>query len=858
MTEAKCKNERKTTDQKTHEPQSLCREVDHREAAEIAGRTSELQRANEALRESEGRLRLLADALPVFISYVDADQRYRFNNKAYEETYGISREQMHGGHIKDVLGDERYERVREGVEAALTGERIRREITMTFPGDDTRILEANYVPDTAEDGRVRGFFFLATDITEHKRTEEALREARDTLELRVRERTAELREANEGLAREVARRASSEAALRESKEWFSSFVSNIAGAVYRCACDKDWTMEFMSEAIQGICGYPASDFLENRVRSYASVIHPDDLAMVEDTVLQAVDRKQPFTIRYRIHNAKGEVRWVWERGTGVFDDGGRLRYLDGAIFDVTAQRRVEEALRESEERFRTVVDHSPAKIHIKDLEGRYLLVNKEAEELFGVSDEEARGRTSAEIFPQERAEAFGAHDRAVLEAGHAIEEEEEWVREDGVHTYLTVKFPIRDAAGKAVAIGAIGTDITERKRTEEALRDSEARLRAVIDTAGDGVILIDAAGTVRLYNRACERLFGYKADEVIGQNVKMLMPPPYSDEHNEYLRKYLETGERRLIGIGREVVGWRKDGTTVPLELSVGEMNQGGTHAFVGIMRDISDRKLLESQRLHAEKMEALGVLASGIAHEFNNMLFAMIGLTESVRNALPEGNEERADLEGVLEAGERAQELVRQILAFSRQDEAHPHPVDLQHVLTGAIRLVRATLPATIAIRQTLDKISRPVLVDPTHVHQIFLNLASNAADAMKENGGLLDVRLDQVIADDRLIARLPELTPGPYARLTVRDTGCGMDDRILGRIFDPFFTTKEVGVGTGMGLAAVHGIVESYSGAIDVSSSLGRGTTFEIYLPLWAGENEETLPGDATRSEDLAGVGA
>ena len=287
-------------------------------------------------------------------------------------------------------------------------------------------------------------------------------------------------------------------------------------------------------------------------------------------------------------------------------------------------------------------------------------------------------------------------------------------------------------------------------------------------------------------------------------------------------------------------------------------MNQGGTHAFVGNLRDISDRKLLESQRLHAEKMESLGVLASGIAHEFNNMLFAMVCLTESVRNALPEGNEERADLEGVLEAGERAQELVRQILAFSRQDTARPHPVDLQHVLTGAIRLVRATLPATIAIRQNLDEISRPVLVDPTHVHQIFLNLASNAADAMKENGGLLDVRLDQVIADDRLIARLPELAPDPYARLTVRDTGCGMDDRILGRIFDPFFTTKDVGVGTGMGLAAVHGVVESYSGAIDVSSRLGRGTTFEIYLPLWAGEDEEALPGGATGPEDLAGVGA
>jgi PAS domain S-box-containing protein len=402
----------------------------------------------------------------------------------------------------------------------------------------------------------------------------------------------------------------------------------------------------------------------------------------------------------------------------------------------------------------------------------------------------------------------------------------------------------------------VNTDITERKRAEQAVRESEALMRATVETSVEGIILIDATGTVWIYNQACERLFGYEADEVVGRNINMLMPPPTRDEHDGYLRRYFETGEKKIIGIGREVVGRRKDGSTVSLDLSIGEVSIGDTRAFVGVMRDISERKLLERQRLHAEKMEALGVLASGVAHEFNNMLFAIIGLTESVKNTLPEDSEERYSLEGVLEAGARAKDLVRQILAFSRQDEVRPRPIDTQSIVSEALRLARATLPATVVIRQSLDTACGPVLVDPTHVHQIILNLASNGADAMKEKGGLLDVSLDQVIADDKLMARFPQLAPGPYARLTVRDTGHGMDERTLGRIFDPFFTTKDRDAGTGMGLAVVHGIVTGYHGVIDVSSEWSHGTTFEIYLPIWPG-GDEGSESDATRLEGRAGTG-
>ena len=270
-----------------------------------------------------------------------------------------------------------------------------------------------------------------------------------------------------------------------------------------------------------------------------------------------------------------------------------------------------------------------------------------------------------------------------------------------------------------------------------------------------------------------------------------------------------------------------------------------------GTVQDITEHKHLELQRIHMAKMESLGVLASGIAHDFNNMLFAIIGLTESAANMLPEDGEARTCLEGVLEAGESAAELVRQILTFGRQDEIRPRVLDLQNAISSVLTLVRASLPATIEIHHSLDTACGPVMADPTHVQQILLNLASNAADAMQEKGGLLDVRLDPVNIDDRLMARLPQLTPGPHARLTVRDTGCGIDDRILGRIFDPFFTTKDKDAGTGMGLAAVHGIISSYRGAIDVSSKWGRGTSFEIYLPIWTGEGGEDTRDDTSRPE-------
>ena len=272
--------------------------------------------------------------------------------------------------------------------------------------------------------------------------------------------------------------------------------------------------------------------------------------------------------------------------------GGR-RVFVGSCRDKTEQKQIEEALRESEEKFRTVVDHSPTKIHIKDLEGRYLLVNREAEELFGVTEEQAKNKTSFDIFPQQQAEAYWAHDKAVLQAGHAIEEEEEWVREDGVHTYLTVKFPIRDASGKTVAVGAIGTDITERKRVEQALRASEARIVGILDIAPEAVISIDRGQRIRLFNKGAEAIFGYSVDEVLGRPLDLLLPSRLKGRHHAHMNNFAKShGNIGRMREGMEITGLKKDGTEFSAKGSISKLEIGGETIFTTMLRDITEENL--------------------------------------------------------------------------------------------------------------------------------------------------------------------------------------------------------------------------------------------------------------------------
>ncbi len=386
------------------------------------------------------------------------------------------------------------------------------------------------------------------------------------------------------------------------------------------------------------------------------------------------------------------------------------------------------------------------------------------------------------------------------------------------------------------------------EENERTLRDSEEKSRAIVDGAMDGIITIDGDGIVHSFNRAAERIFGFSHQDVIGFDVTMLMPESMEKIHQGYLSNTLFNGKPTIANQVRGVVARRKDGSEFPAELSVTQMSVRGKPMFTGLVRDITSRMhareqraVLEAQLRQAQKMESLGTLAGGIAHEFNNMLVPMTGLTEMAMTDLPEESRAHQNLEKVLESGNRAADLVEKIMSFSRIGGAEQRPMDLREVISGATRLLEATTPATVTLRLDTDIDVGLVRADPAQIQQVLLNMASNAMHAMSGKVGGLTIRLSRVELHEAEGARDSRLRPGAYAKLSISDTGQGMNEETLERIFDPFFTTKGVGEGTGMGLAITHGIVTAHSGVIRVMSKVGVGTTFDILLPIHHADSED-----------------
>ncbi|QTD47991.1 PAS domain S-box protein [Sulfidibacter corallicola] len=405
-----------------------------------------------------------------------------------------------------------------------------------------------------------------------------------------------------------------------------------------------------------------------------------------------------------------------------------------------------------------------------------------------------------------------------------------------------------DREGQRLGLVFVGEEVTGRRALEEALIENETIKSIVFDNALDAVITVDQNGTIASFNKAAEHLFGYTVREVLERNVSMLMPEPYRSQHDSYIQRYLESGNPKIIGKGREALGLRKDGQTFPLYLSVSREAQiGGKKIFVGIVRDLSKEKQVEAQLRQAQKMEAIGTLAGGIAHDFNNILGGIFGYVELMLEDAEDGSYLKEDLQEMMKACVRGKELVQQILTFSRQDQPRREPVHLQPVVKESLKLLRATLPSTIEIHRDIDPNLGTVAVDPTQIHQVMMNLCTNAYHAMRESGGILTVRLSHVVFDETHNFEVRNLPFGHYALLSVADTGVGMSEQTMARIFDPFFTTKRLGEGTGMGLSVVHGIVENHEGTIQVESELGRGTCFKVYLPIrngnvGAGESQDT----------------
>ena len=484
-----------------------------------------------------------------------------------------------------------------------------------------------------------------------------------------------------------------------------------------------------------------------------------------------------------------------------------------------------------------VVDTAVDGVILINAQGVVLMLNPACERLFGYAAAEVIGQNVKMLMPAPFREEHDGYLRNYHATGQAkiIGSGREVVgrRKDG--TSFPMDLSVGEAkdqdGGASIFVGTI-RDLSQRKRAEQELREGAARLRAVVNTAVDGVILIDARGSVMMFNPACERLFGYTADEVIGRNVKTLMPPPFRDEHDTYLSNYHATGDAKIIGIGREVVGQRKDRSTFPMDLSVGEAKQEGESIFVGVIHDLSDRKRTEEQLIQAQKMEAVGQLSGGIAHDFNNLLTVIIGNADMLSQSLKARPDLQHLADTIVSAGGRGAELTQRLLAFGRRQVLQPTEINGNVLIDSMRHMLARTLREDIEIRIQLEKGLWSAYADAGQLESAILNLAINARDAMPD-GGSLTVATSNVSLDRGYHQGHPEVKPGQYVMVSVTDDGQGMPPDVLERVFEPFFTTKEVGKGSGLGLSMVYGFVKQSNGHVTIYSEPGLGTTVRIYLP-------------------------
>ncbi|MDH5561126.1 MAG: PAS domain S-box protein, partial [Deltaproteobacteria bacterium] len=369
-------------------------------------------------------------------------------------------------------------------------------------------------------------------------------------------------------------------------------------------------------------------------------------------------------------------------------------------------------------------------------------------------------------------------------------------------------------------------DITERIKAEEEKRT----LAAAIEQTGESIIITDTEGIIQYVNPAFQKITGYSIKETLGKKPSLTK----SDKHDrEYFHQLWQTIKNGDTWRGR-LINKRKNGSLYEEETTISPIRdeKGELKNFVAVKRDMTYQNKLEKQLRESQKLEAIGTLAGGLAHDFNNILCSILGYITLAKDEMLKNNPSRSDLEMALQAGEYAKDLIAKILAFSHQNESEFRPVKLPMILLESLKMLRPMLPSTIEIKNTIPQEDLNILADPIQIQQVIMNLCTNSGYAMKDRGGILSIDIVEVELDSK-IADLREITPGSYVKVQIKDTGSGIHPKHLNRIFDPFFTTKPVDQGTGLGMAVVHGIVKNHQGAILVKSALNAGTTVEIYFP-------------------------
>ncbi len=752
---------------------------------ELQVEIAERKRAERQLTETGTRLQALINTIPDIVYFKDSQGRNIIVNKAFEDLVGLSHAEIKGKPDERIMSPALAKAWKASDRKTLISGRISRFEEKTVSGDGvTRYLETVKAP--FYDGRVIGLVAVSRDITARKNQEEA---------------------------------------LRESEEKYRQLVEHAPAGIFEIDLNTGG-ITGANDAIQEVFGYTKEEFIAGL--PYDTPVEQSKRQFGERIRTLVEKRAQADTFECHSKKKNGDEVCCLMNIRINYSDDHAVR-ATAVAHDITARKKAEEQVRESEARYRALIEYMPIACFTYDKQGHILSWNQQAEKIYGYSKEEAIGKRCDELIVLAEVKLTCDNIRMRVFSGEYIVgwEWRDRNKSGEVGWRVGNSFPLMKANGEIECGVNLNIDVTKQKLAEA----EQFLLATAVEQATELVVVTDTEGAIQYVNPSFEKTTGYGRSEAVGENPRILKSGRHTDDHYERLWKTISRGETwkgRFINQKKDGALYEEEATITPIRNSQGEIVN-----YVAVKRDVTQEVKLEEQLRQSQKSQAIGTLAGGIAHDFNNILSAIIGYTELSITDLPPQSYITDNLEEVLKAGRRAKDLVSQILTYTRHSENEKAPLQLSAIVRETIKLIRPSLPATIEIRQKIRS-DGVVVADATQIHQLIMNLCTNAYQAMREQGGLLEVFLDEVQLDAHAAETFPNLKPGAFLKLTVRDTGVGMDRQTKERIFDPYFTTKKKGEGTGLGLAVAQGIVRSHAGAITVTSEIGKGSEFQVLLPL------------------------
>jgi PAS domain S-box-containing protein len=586
---------------------------------------------------------------------------------------------------------------------------------------------------------------------------------------------------------------------------------------------------FASESSARLLGYT----LEERIgRSAFELLHPDDIAPARTMFAECLQRPGGLVQgECRLRHKDGAWRHVHSIAVNRLDDPAVAAVVVN-YRDVTDQRLAAEALRASEERLRHIVERAQDLIYYCDAAGRFTYVNPTAARVMEYREEELVGRHFLSLVRKDHRNIAGEfYLRQISDRTPTTYLEFPTVKKHGDSFWVGQHVELVFNGGRVAGVHAIARDITRQKDAEDRLRKSEARYRSLIQGAAYGIYRTTVDGQILDANPAIAAMLGYTVDELMALDMSAIYESPL--ERAALIEQH---PREQATAMTNDVTWQKKDGTPIIVRLTVRFVDfDDGLRCFEGVAEDITAKRALEEQLRQALKMEAVGRLARGVAHDFNNVLAAIIGCSDLLAMRLTPADPSLVEAQEIRSAAERGAALTRQLLAFSRSQVLEAQLVDLNAIVPQLDAMLQRMAGDGVAVRITTAGVATNVRIEPGQLEQVLTNLVVNARDAMP-GGGTIDVRVEPITLDENGVLRYPGISDGRFARIAVADTGAGIPGDIQPHLFEPFFTTKDPAKGTGLGLSIVYGIARAAGGTVSFATGPTQGTTFEVLLPLAA----------------------